>query len=214
LDFLGFIRQNRDFSRGLHGIQIKKSVAASGSVRSVSSAFNPVISPQPAACPSGRPGRSGYGKHGARSFGICQQNAFQLEAEARPVQRRESTLKRASVTPSQSRFTLSFSSQSHAEPPTDKAPSGASRPRAGILRALYSPPKRPGHSLCDAGHSREPGEAVGGDFLEQEFSRKESCNGWILPQPVWWNNMKQLETSVPPDEHERPDKSVPSDEPE
>jgi hypothetical protein len=28
----------------------------------------------------------------------------------------------------------------------------------------------------------------------------------------WWNNMKQIETSVPPDEHERPDKSVPSDE--
>ena len=121
-------------------------------------------------------------------------------------------MERAPAAPSQSRFTLSFSSQSHAEPPTDKTPSGASRPKAGILRALYSPPKRPGHSLCDAGHSQEPGEAVGGDFLEQEFSRKESCNGWILPQPVWWNNMKQLETSVPPDEHERHDKSVPSDE--
>ena len=173
-------------------------------MRSVSSPFNLVVSPQPAACPSGCPGRSGYREYGAPSFGICQQNAFQLKAEA--------TWSGRPRRPSQSRFTLSFSSQSHAEPPTDKTPSGASRPKAGILRALYSPPKRPGHSLCDAGHSQEPGEAVGGDFLEQEFSRKESCNGWILPQPVWWNNMKQLETSVPPDEHERHDKSVPSDE--
>jgi hypothetical protein len=46
---------------------------------------------QPPARP-GRPSRSGYRKYGAPSFGICQQNAFQLEAEARPILRRESTL--------------------------------------------------------------------------------------------------------------------------